>query len=367
MGVSMTSSIPRNFRPVQGSEPRDSWPRIQQQKQGERVYKAYSNPQQVQLPSQERSRRQQQPENFSQRPFRPVEKGQRQQQRPRSHERHRFQTKPRFEERPVFEERQRFEARPQFEERPRFEERPLRPVERVAEKPRTEERPRFEQRPLRPVEQRPRLEENLVERPRQVEERPRLEEIRKEERLKKEEVKRNFRPVAVVPENNEVEEVPRLTTPIKPVQKEVRTYSRPAQRREDQLEGQASSRYNAVDAEIGAASAVARSDFRIPAEQRDLESAVHAGAAAYNGDVAAPQRLSFQIHGQDGPHSYRYGYDTGVGYNRQFKYEERDNYGVLHGRYGYYDQEGKLQIVNYSADPQKGFHAEGDHVPKPGY
>ena len=28
----------------------------------------------------------------------------------------------------------------------------------------------------------------------------------------------------------------------------------------------------------------------------------------------------------------RYGYDTGVGYNRQFKYEERDNYGVLHGR-----------------------------------
>ena len=29
---------------------------------------------------------------------------------------------------------------------------------------------------------------------------------------------------------------------------------------------------------------------------------------------------------------FRYGYDTGVGYNRQFKYEERDNYGVLHGR-----------------------------------
>merc|ERR1711962_1725793 len=104
-----------------------------------------------------------------------------------------------------------------------------------------------------------------------VEERPRLEELRKEERLKKEEVKRNFRPVAVVPENNEVEEVPRLVVPVKPVQKEVRTYSRPAQRREDQLEGQASSRYNAVDAEIGAASAVARSDFRIPAEKPRTE------------------------------------------------------------------------------------------------
>merc|ERR1712126_525732 len=192
-------------------------------------------------------------------------------------------------------------------------------------------------------------------------------QLRKEERLKKEEVKRNFRPVAVVPEHGEAEEVPRLTTPIKPVQKEVRTYSRPAQRREDQLEGQASSRYNAVDAEIGAASAVARSDFRIPAEQRDLESAVHAGAAAYNGDVAAPQRLSFQIHGQDGPHSYRFGYDTGVGYNRQFRYEERDANGVLHGRYGYYDQEGKLQIVNHTADPVAGFHAEGEHVPKPQY
>jgi hypothetical protein len=24
-------------------------------------------------------------------------------------------------------------------------------------------------------------------------------------------------------------------------------------------------------------------------------------------------RLSFQIHGQDGPHSYKYGYDTGNG------------------------------------------------------
>ena len=96
--------------------------------------------------------------------------------------------------------------------------------------------------------------------------------------------------------------------------------------------------------------------------------------------------MSFQIHGQGGPHSYRFGYDTGVGYNRQFRYEERDAAGVLHGRYGYYDQEGKLQIVNYTADPQTGFHAEGwlgsqlavdfdnllcffsgEHVPKPQY
>jgi len=122
------------------------------------------------------------------------------------------------------------------------------------------------------------------------------------------------------------------------------------------------------DNSIERASVAAHRDFGGPAEQRDIESAVHAGAAAYTGEsYNNPQRLSFQIHGQDGPHSYRYGYDTGVGYNRQFKYEERDNYGVLHGRYGFYDQEGKLQVVNYSADPQKGFHAEGDHVPKRGY
>jgi len=108
--------------------------------------------------------------------------------------------------------------------------------------------------------------------------------------------------------------------------------------------------------------------YAAPAEQRDLEAAVAAGAAAYPVEnYADPKRLSFQIHGQGGPNAYKFGYDTGVGYNRQFRYEERDNYGVLHGRYGYYDQEGKLQVVNYTADPQTGFHAEGEHVPKPAY
>ena len=58
---------------------------------------------------------------------------------------------------------------------------------------------------------------------------------------------------------------------------------------------------------------------------------------------------------------------TNSRYNRQFRYEERDNNGVVHGRYGYYDQYGKLNIVNYTADPYKGFHAEGEHVPKPQY
>merc|ERR1719412_1602579 len=87
-----------------------------------------------------------------------------------------------------------------------------------------------------------------------------------------------------------------------------------------------------------------------PHHQTDLEASVHAAAAGYTGEsYADAKRLAFQIHGQGGPHSYRFGYDTGVGYNRQFRYEERDAAGVLHGRYGYYDQHGKLQVVNYTA------------------
>ncbi|XP_065581436.1 uncharacterized protein LOC136040926 isoform X3 [Artemia franciscana] len=70
-------------------------------------------------------------------------------------------------------------------------------------------------------------------------------------------------------------------------------------------------------------------------------------------------RLSFAIHGQQGPHSYKYGFDTGsIGPDRQFRFEERDSAGVVHGRYGYYDSKGKLRIVNYKADPVHGFSAD---------
>ena len=43
--------------------------------------------------------------------------------------------------------------------------------------------------------------------------------------------------------------------------------------------------------------------------------------------------------------NFRYGYDTGVGYNRQFKYEERDNYGVLHGRWVWFFSSSYLKIL----------------------
>ena len=51
-------------------------------------------------------------------------------------------------------------------------------------------------------------------------------------------------------------------------------------------------------------------------------------------------------------------------FNRQFRYEERTNEGYVKGRYGFYDKYGKLQVINYEADPIHGFHAEGAAVPK---
>ena len=45
-----------------------------------------------------------------------------------------------------------------------------------------------------------------------------------------------------------------------------------------------------------------------------LEAAVVAGANHYRAEhYDQPQRLAFQIHGQEGPKSYRFGHDTGVG------------------------------------------------------
>ncbi|KAJ0179963.1 hypothetical protein K1T71_004554 [Dendrolimus kikuchii] len=73
---------------------------------------------------------------------------------------------------------------------------------------------------------------------------------------------------------------------------------------------------------------------------------------------AADDRTEFRMHGMKGPHSYQFGYDTGKGKNRQFRYEERDNDGQVKGHYGYMDKYGKLRIVNYSAHPEFGFHAE---------
>ncbi|XP_023947914.2 uncharacterized protein LOC112052902 [Bicyclus anynana] len=74
------------------------------------------------------------------------------------------------------------------------------------------------------------------------------------------------------------------------------------------------------------------------------------------------ERTEFRMHGMKGPNSYQFGYDTGKGKNRQFRYEERDNDGHVRGHYGYVDKFGKLRVVNYDADPELGFRAEAPVV-----
>ncbi|XP_053676353.1 uncharacterized protein LOC128726563 [Anopheles nili] len=69
-------------------------------------------------------------------------------------------------------------------------------------------------------------------------------------------------------------------------------------------------------------------------------------------------RIDFQMHGHHGPNSYKFGYDTGEGKNRQFHVEERDSKGNVRGRYGYYMRSGKFRIVNYSSSPETGFRIE---------
>ncbi|XP_035775943.1 uncharacterized protein LOC118457986 isoform X2 [Anopheles albimanus] len=69
-------------------------------------------------------------------------------------------------------------------------------------------------------------------------------------------------------------------------------------------------------------------------------------------------RIDFQMHGHNGPNSYKFGYDTGEGKNRQFHIEERDAAGNVRGSYGYYMRSGKFRIVNYSSSPETGFRIE---------
>ncbi|KAK2575966.1 hypothetical protein KPH14_007327 [Odynerus spinipes] len=69
-----------------------------------------------------------------------------------------------------------------------------------------------------------------------------------------------------------------------------------------------------------------------------------------NGD-----RVEFQIQGHEGPKTYIFGFDTGVGKNRQYRLEERLNDGTVKGHYGYYDARGKLRTVKYIAKPIEGY------------
>ncbi|XP_022918860.2 uncharacterized protein [Onthophagus taurus] len=67
------------------------------------------------------------------------------------------------------------------------------------------------------------------------------------------------------------------------------------------------------------------------------------------------ERVQFHMHGHKGPNSYKFGYDTGKGHNRQFRVEERDQNGYVTGQYGYLDKKGKLHMFDYFSDPKGGY------------
>ncbi|XP_076315694.1 adult-specific rigid cuticular protein 11.9-like isoform X1 [Tachypleus tridentatus] len=62
-------------------------------------------------------------------------------------------------------------------------------------------------------------------------------------------------------------------------------------------------------------------------------------------------RYPIQYHSQTDRGTYNFGYDTGSFGAHSFHHEERDDNGIVRGRYGYTDPYGKLRIVQYEAGP----------------
>ncbi|ODN00306.1 hypothetical protein Ocin01_06375 [Orchesella cincta] len=98
--------------------------------------------------------------------------------------------------------------------------------------------------------------------------------------------------------------------------------------------------------------------------QFEPDTAASGGLNGGYGDVGLSpngDRILYHVSGHSGPHSYRFGFDTGKGYNRIFRFEEKDGKGYVTGKYGFYDKSGKLNIINYQAHPKHGYHAERGH------
>lgn len=74
--------------------------------------------------------------------------------------------------------------------------------------------------------------------------------------------------------------------------------------------------------------------------------------------VLAIQRSS-QYHSQDSLGQYSYGYSDGL----SAKNEIRSADGQTVGSYSYLDAAGKIQNVQYRADPLHGFTASGSNIP----
>ena len=76
--------------------------------------------------------------------------------------------------------------------------------------------------------------------------------------------------------------------------------------------------------------------------------------------VAAPAAVYNQHHAQDEFGQYAYGYSGGP----SSKYEAKSLDGVTRGSYSYYDANGKLQTVSYTADALHGFRVAATNLPE---
>ena len=71
-----------------------------------------------------------------------------------------------------------------------------------------------------------------------------------------------------------------------------------------------------------------------------------------------------QYHSQNPRGAYNYGYDTGLYGSHQFHQENKDNQGIVRGRYGYTDPDGNLRLTYYTAGPN-GFNVIKDEAAAP--
>lgn len=76
--------------------------------------------------------------------------------------------------------------------------------------------------------------------------------------------------------------------------------------------------------------------------------------------ITAQSPVLSQYHSQDTLGQYSYGYNGGS----SAKIESKSIDGITRGSYSYVDAEGRLQTVEYTADPINGFRAAATNLPK---
>ncbi|XP_074596489.1 uncharacterized protein LOC141851640 [Brevipalpus obovatus] len=66
-------------------------------------------------------------------------------------------------------------------------------------------------------------------------------------------------------------------------------------------------------------------------------------------------RVQYHEQGYNGIDSYRYGFEVSDHFNPQTRHEERDENGMVKGRYSYVEPSGRIREIHYASDPGQGF------------